>query len=198
MNEQEIHDKYVKLFEELKLIIANANDRVICLEPDTLFEKNVNFFTKSFLISICAYLESYLKEIAFSHINTINHKLLNISIPYNLVKWNILYPKEIAGKDLKFENMKISIKEKDLDDHISGNPYRTESLFKKIGIDLTTVNGFLIKRELIKSIVTKRNNIIHHNDDANDISMIDLTLYIDNFIEYMEIITQVIKIENAK
>lgn len=198
MNEQEIHQKHVKLLQELKLIINKTCARVICSEPDILFEENIIFFTKSFLISICTYLESYLKDIAFSHINVVNDRLVNISIPYNLIKWNILYPKEITDRDLKFENMKISIKAKDLDDHISASPHRTESLFKKIGIDLTTVDGFLIKRELIKTIVLKRNNIIHHNDNANDISMIDLILYIDYFIEYMEIITQVVKIENAK
>lgn len=198
MSEQEIHDKYVNLFEQLKVIIDKAHARIICSEPDPLFEENVNFFTKSFLISICAYLESYLKEIAFSRIDAVNQKLLNISVPHNLVKWNILHPKDIAEKDLRFESLKISIRKKDLDDHISGSPYKTETLFKKIGMDLTAIDGFLSKREVINTIVVKRNKIVHHNDNANDVSMDDLILYIASFIEYMELITQSVKIENSK
>ena len=198
MSEQEIHDKYANLFEQLKVIIDKTHGRIICSEPDPLFEKNVNFFTKSFLISICAYLESYLKEIAFSRIDAVNQKLLNISVPHNLIRWDILHPKDVAEKDLKFESLKISIRKKDLDDHISGSPYRTEMLFKKIGIDLTAIHGFSSKKEVINSIVVKRNKIVHHNDDANDVSMIDLILYIDSFIEYMELITQSVKIENSK
>lgn len=198
MSEQAIHDKYANLFEQLKVIIDKTHARIICSEPDPLFEENVNFFTKSFLISICAYLESYLKEIAFSRIDAVNQKLLNISVPHNLIRWDILHPKDVADKDLKFESLKISIRKKDLDDHISGSPYRTEILFKKIGIDLTAIDRFSSKKEVVNSIVVKRNKIVHHNDDANDVSMTDLILYIDSFIEYMELITQSIKIENSK
>ena len=198
MSEQEIHDKYVDLFEKLKVIIDKTNARIICSEPDPLFEENVNFFVKSFFISICVYLESYLKEIAFSRIDAVNQKLLNISLPHNLIRWDILHPKEVDKKDLKFENLKLSIRKKDLDDHISANPYKTETLFKKIGMDLAASDGFSSKKEFINSIVSKRNKIVHHNDDANDVSMIDLILYIDSFIEYIEFITQSVKIENSK
>jgi RiboL-PSP-HEPN len=198
MNEQEVHDKYVNLFKQLKVIIDKTQARVICSEPDPLFEENINFFTKSFLISMCAYLESYLKEIAFSHIDAINCKLSSISIPHNLVRWDILHPKDVVEKDLRFENLKISIKKKDLDDHISGSPYRTEALFRKIGIDLTAIDGFSNKRDIINSIVVKRNKIVHHNDDANDISMVDLKLHINHFIEYISLITKSVKMENSK
>ncbi len=198
MSEQEIHDKYANLFEQLKVIINKTYDRIIGSNPDPLFEENVNFFTKSFLVSTCAYLESYLKEIAFSRIDAVNQKLLNVSVPHNLIRWDILHPKDVAEKDLKFESLKISIRKKDLDDHISGSPYRTETLFKKIGIDLTVIHGFSSKKEVINSIVVKRNRIVHHNDDANDVSMIDLITYIDSFIEYMELITQSVKAENSK
>ena len=198
MSEQEIHDKYINLFEQLKVIIDKTNSRIICPDIDPLFEENINFFIKSFLISMCAYLESYLKEIAFSRIDAVNQKLINISVPYNLIRWNILHPKEVEKRDLKFEDLKISIKKKDLDEHISANPYRTEILFKRIGMDLIAIDGFSSKKEIINSIVVKRNKIVHHNDDANDVSMTDLILYINNFIEYMELITQYVKTENSK
>jgi hypothetical protein len=198
MVEQEIYDKYVNLFEQLKVIIEKTNARIICSEPDPLFQENVNFFTKSFLVSICAYLESYLKEIAFSYIDAVNQKLLSISVPHNLIRWNILYPKDVNEKDLNFENLKIFIRKKDLDDHISGSPYRTETFFKKIGIDLNAINGFSSKKEIINLIVVKRNKVVHHNDDANDVSLIDLISYINSFIEYMRIINQSIRIETSK
>ena len=198
MNEQEIHDKYVDLFEQLKLMINKAHARIICSEPDPLFEENVNFFVKSFLISICVYLESYLKEIVFNRIDVVNQKLIGISVPHNLIKWSISHPKDISDRDLKFESLKITIKKKDLDEHISASPYRTEVLFKKIGIDLTAVDEFLSKRDVINAIVVKRNKIVHHNDNANDISMADLILYISSFVEYMELITEFVKIENSK
>lgn len=199
MNNQDIHDKYVTLFDKLKAIIKETQNRIIYPTiKDSFFEDNVNFFVKSFLISICAYLESYLKEIAFNRIYVINIKLSTISIPRNLVQWELLRPKEIKDNDLRFEDFKISIKEKDLDEYISGNPYRTIALFKKIGIDLNVIDSFVSKKDIINSIVVKRNNVVHHNSHANDVSMADLMTYIDNIIDYMDSITQAVKIENTK
>ncbi|MBD2614366.1 hypothetical protein H6G94_24345 [Nostoc punctiforme FACHB-252] len=198
MSEQEIHDKYVNLFEKLKEIIKETQDRIIFSDPDPFFEDNLNFFVKSFLISICAYLESYLKEIAFRRIDVINSKLSKLSIPRNLVQWELLRHKEIKDNDLKFEYLKISIKKNDLDEHISGNPYRTIALFKKIGMDLNAIEGFVYKKDIVTSIVVKRNNIVHHNSHASDVSMADLMIYIDNIIDYMDAITQAVKIENTK
>ena len=198
MNEQEIHDKYVNLFEKLKEIIKETQDRIIFSDPDPFFEDNLNFFVKSFLISICAYLESYLKEIAFKRIDVINSKLSQLSIPRNLVQWELLRYKDIKDNDLKFEYLKISIKKNDLDEHISGNPYRTIALFKKIGMNLNAIEGFVYKKDIVTSIVVKRNNIVHHNSHASDVSMADLMIYIDNIIDYMDSITQAVKIENTK
>ncbi|MGF1987132.1 MAG: HEPN domain-containing protein [Nostoc sp. ZfuVER08] len=198
MSEQEIHDKYVNLFEKLKEIIKETQDRIIFSDPDPFFEDNLNFFVKSFLISICAYLESYLKEIAFRRIDVINSKLSKLSIPRNLVQWELLRHKEIKDNDLKFEYLKISIKKNDLDEHISGNSYRTIALFKKIGMDLNAIEGFVYKKDIVTSIVVKRNNIVHHNSHASDVSMADLMIYIDNIIDYMDAITQAVKIENTK
>ena len=99
---------------------------------------------------------------------------------------------------MKFENLKISTTKKELDEHISGSPYRTEVLFKKIGIDLSKTDNFTRRKDVIQSIVTKRNRIAHHNDDANDISANDLVIYIDQLIEYMNSITRSVESENLK
>lgn len=40
-------------------------------------------------------------------------------------------------------------------------------------------------KNLVGMIVNKRNNIIHHNDDASDISFSDLLSHIDVFLAYM-------------
>lgn len=198
MREREIHEKYVELFNQLKVVIQKTQDRVVSLDPDAFFEENINFLVKSFLMSMCAYLESYLKDIAFSRISRVNQNLLSVSIPYNLVKWDISGSKDFKDKDMKFENLKISTTKKELDEHISGSPYRTEVLFKKIGIDLSKTDDFTRRKDVIQSIVTKRNRIAHHNDDANDISANDLVIYIDQLIEYMNSITRSVESENLK
>ena len=98
MREREIHEKYVELFNQLKVVIQKTQDRVVSLDPDAFFEENINFLVKSFLMSMCAYLESYLKDIAFSRISRVNQNLLSVSIPYNLVKWDILAPKTLRTR----------------------------------------------------------------------------------------------------
>ncbi|WP_442941645.1 hypothetical protein [Nostoc sp.] len=40
--------------------------------------------------------------------------------------------------------------------------------------------------------------MVHHNSYASDVSMADLMIYIDNIVDYMDSITQAIKIENTK
>ena len=54
-----------------------------------------------------------------------------------------------------------------------------------IGIDLGSSEKFVEHKSLVGTIVNKRNNIIHHNDEASDISFSDLLVHIDVFLEYM-------------
>ena len=48
--------------------------------------------------------------------------------------------------------------------------------------------GFIENKDLVAAIVNKRNNIVHHNDVANDVSFSDVVSYIDVFISYMHAI----------
>jgi hypothetical protein len=57
---------------------------------------------------------------------------------------------------------------------------------------LNSDDKFNEHKELINSIVNKRNNIIHHNDDASDISFSDLIANVDVFLEYMSSIDKLI------
>ena len=81
---------------------------------------------------------------------------------------------------------------------MSNRFYKTVNLFKKIGMDLNIIEGFSSKKEIVNFIVSKRNKIVHHNDNANDVSMIDLIDYINSFVDYIKLITESVEIENLK
>ena len=55
--------------------------------------------------------------------------------------------------------------------------------FKTIGIDLSASDVSKYK-DVIASTVDKRNKIVHHNDDALDLSFSDIVRTIDQFNEY--------------
>ncbi|WP_409050269.1 HEPN domain-containing protein [Siphonobacter sp. SORGH_AS_0500] len=75
---------------------------------------------------------------------------------------------------------------------MSGNPFRTKSLFKKFGIDLDKNDIFNIQKESVNNIVNKRNKVLHHNDEASDISNQDLLRHIDSLVEYMTNIDKIV------
>lgn len=176
---------YTLQLDRLKEIIEITNGRIVSDVPDEFFQNNVNFFNKSFLVIMCAYLESYLKDALMVIIDAANEKLNESKLPFNLIKWSLNIEKEMKDSDLKFESFKIGIKKKELDDFISGNPFRTKDLFKKLGIDIETDALFNSQKEGINAIVVKRNKIIHHNDDASDVSNNDLLQNIVSLNEYI-------------
>ena len=95
MNFQNFADKYENFARELDTILAEAEARITSGLPDEYFVRNVNFFTKSFLISLCCYLEAFLKEIANSHVALAQQRLLEAKIPRNLIGWSL---KKISQK----------------------------------------------------------------------------------------------------
>lgn len=199
MDEQQIYEKYVDLLNSLMAIIKESQTRLLSDNPDPLFQQHLNFFIKAYLITMCTYLEAFLTDIAFIRIENITHKLQSVSIPHNIVKWSFcnLSKDKIDGLE-EFKDLSISIKKDDLNDHLSGNVDKTINTFKKIGMNLTTTPGFSDKKDQISSIVSKRNKIIHKNDDASDVSMVDLINNIDTLIKYMDSIKMAVKIENSK
>ncbi len=184
MNNRIILDKYLKLYLLLKNIIEESEKRILLDEADDLFMQNVNFFAKSYLISICSYMEAYLQEIAFDYAEMINSRLRNAEVPYNFIHWRL--SKEV--KKPQFSNIDLAVTKKDIADNLSANPYKVITLFKFFGVNLTLEDEFENNKDLVNTIVTKRNNIIHHNDKAMDISFSDLLAYIDVFIIYMKAI----------
>ncbi|SFE94935.1 HEPN domain-containing protein [Flavobacterium xueshanense] len=175
MDKTPYKESYILQLEKLSSIIEDTNSRIISDPPDSLIYDNANFFTKAFLITMCAYLESYLKDSLMTIVDDTNAKLVSAKLPHNLILWGLGAKKDIKETDLKFKSLKLEIKKKDLDDSISGNPFKTRDLFKKFGIELEKNSEFNIQKEAINSIVVKRNKILHHNDEASDVSNKDLT-----------------------
>ncbi|ANE57242.1 HEPN domain-containing protein [Methylomonas sp. DH-1] len=199
MDEQQIYEKYVDLLISLMDIINESQKRLLSDNPDPLFQQHLNFFIKAYLITMCTYLEAFLTDIAFIRIEKIAQKLQSISIPHNIVKWSFsnLSKDKIDGLE-EFKDLSISIKKDDLNDHLSGNIDKTINTFRKIGLNLTSIPGFADNKDQISSIVSKRNKIIHKNDDASDVSMVDLINHINTLIKYMDSIKTIVKAENSK
>lgn len=185
MQFKELYEKYEGLLTTLKEIINQSQGRVLTEEPDEIFSNNVNFFVKSYLINTCTYLEAYLQDVAFEHTNRISQRLKEASVPHNFLYWKLA--KEVKDKDLAFKDANYRFNKKEISDAISGNPYKTIKAFQLIGIDLKLNEKFNEHKE----IVNKRNSIIHHNDDASDISFSDLLFNINVFLEYMTSIEEI-------
>ena len=186
------HSKYRDLLNKLSLVITAANQKLLALEPDPFFTENANFYTKSFLVSMCAYLESYLKDVLMIIVDDANSKLMNVNIPHNLVKWSMDPEKNLKENDMQYIDLKINITRKKLDEHISGNPHRTKELFKKFGIQLSKDTLFENQIEKIQTIVTKRNDVMHHDDDASDLSNSDLLINVNLIIDYITNIDNIV------
>lgn len=188
-----LYDKYEELLNTLKEIIEQSQTRVLSDEPDKIFSNNINFFVKSYLINICTYLEAYLQDVAFEHSSRITERLKQARIPHNFLYGKLA--RDIKERELEYEVASYKYDKKELSESLSGNPYKTIKTFRLIGIDLNSSERFLEYKDLIGTIVNKRNSIIHHNDDASDISFSDLTVNIDIFLEYMRSIKQLLSTE---
>lgn len=194
MKETEQIINYRLRFGKLKEIIESTNNSIISSD-EPLFCDNVNFFIKTYLIMQCVYLESYIKEVLIFYVEEINKQIIGLKVPYNLVKWSFSLTnliKESERNNYIDTIYKIEMSIKDIDKHISANPYRTRELLEHFGINLKENEKFVQLSDKINSIVTKRNNIIHYNDDASDISALDLITNNQIIDEYMSIIDNAI------
>lgn len=189
MTKNETYAKYENLFLDLKIIISESEGRVLRNQPDELFLENINFFVKSYLISICSYLEAMLQDLAFLQTQEINSRLLAANIPNNFMLWRVAG--NIKDKDNRwgYKHGSMYASKKEVSKNLSANPYRTLKLFSKLGIDLGSNDTFEANKDLVNTIVDKRNSIIHHNDRAASVSFGDLIAYIDIILKYSKAIT---------
>lgn len=179
---------YLGLFNSLKEIIGKSQIRLMQDVPDPFFVEHSNFLVKSYLICLCSYLEAFLKDVALEHVDHIKQQISLANVPHNIVVWSL--NAEVKDKDLAYKQFSLPLSKKDVDDELSGNPFRTSKLFCYMGIDLESNDVFKRNKELVNTVVAKRNNIIHHNDAATDTSLGDILGHIDVFIEYTKAIEQ--------
>lgn len=177
---------YSSLIEKLKVIIIESKQRVISDPPDLLFEGNQNFFVKAYLVSLCTYLEAFLQDVATAHVESAKERIAAAQVPHNMIRWSI--QRETKDKDFAFSDFCLPLDRTDIEGELSGNPWKTITLFKKIGIDLSSSTEFESVKSVIGSVVDKRNRIIHQNDNATDLTLDDIAGYADQFLLYMQAI----------
>lgn len=185
------YNNYIEQFENLKDLIIETNKRVVNNPEDDYITNSINFFSKSFLVMACAYLEAYLKDAAMAIVTEVNSMLSLNPISSNLIQWSVLREKfkESGGE---FNNFKLSIDAKIIDNEISGNVGKTISLFSRLGVNLLSSDEFNDNKDIISSVVTKRNDVVHHNDDVGDLSFIDIVGRVDYLMLYIKAIDDVI------
>lgn len=192
MNVTKVFNKFDDILEDLEITVTSCNEILISDNPSNFVYENSNFLTKSFLISLCGYLETYIKDVLEVLINDYNERIAREKYPYNLIRWSIENKDKSSSKvpalldknKGRYEYLEIKIKKKDLDPFISGNPFRTRELFRMFGIDLEAIEEFNNKKDLVNQIIVKRNNILHHNDQASDLSNQDIIQYISEIRSY--------------
>lgn len=154
-----------------------------------LVTDNVNFFTKSFLISACAHLEMCIKEIVFELATDIDARLSMAAIPASIVEWRLTQKKRVETNSGDKPLLRVNMTKKEVDDMVSGNVYRTREALAIVGVELSdNKEQWESWKDSIQAIVTRRNNIVHHNDDASDLSMGDIKVHIQSIIKYIDFV----------
>lgn len=175
---------------ELDAIVTTIEHEVLTrTDGIKLFTDHVNFFTKSFLITLCAHLEICIKDVVFSVAEDIDSRLSNAAVPVSILEWRYGPKSKKQDKGSSPSICEIGLSKKEVDDLVSGNVYKTRDALLLVGVDLAfDMAEWEIWKDLIQTIVTRRNNVVHHNDDASDLSFGDVKGYIKKVEEYLDFI----------
>ncbi|PAJ71832.1 hypothetical protein CJF42_24545 [Pseudoalteromonas sp. NBT06-2] len=157
---------------------------------DDFFTENVNFFSKSYMVLMCAYLEAYIKSVSKHYISEISCKINEYKIPSNLLKWSIQKEKFKVDNEKDCLKLNVSISANDIDKNVSANPYTTAPFFIRLGIDLNKNSNYSDLSDLVETIVNKRNSIVHHNDNATDITFDDVILNAAKLKDYIKLVDE--------
>lgn len=111
-------------------------------------------------------------------------------VPHNLLVW--LTKREDKLKTSMYSSFDLNISRQDVSDLVSGNFFKTVKAFEKLGINLLSDSEFESYRDFIATTVDKRNQIVHHNDDASDMSMLDVLHIIDQFAKYASVMSRIV------
>jgi len=189
MSPAAVAEVYKKGLAELDSIVSVTELEVISGRNNVLLQaNNINFFTKSFLISACAHLEMCVKDVVFEVARDVDTRLTSASIPSAIVEWR-LSQKKRSDPASGSVRLSIGMTKKEVDDLVSGNVYRTKEALLLVGVDLAAdVSAWEVWKDRIQTIVTRRNNIVHHNDDASDVSLGDVRSNIASILVYIDFI----------
>ncbi|MEZ8449091.1 HEPN domain-containing protein [Vibrio splendidus] len=152
------------------------------------FQVNMNLFVKSYMVLMCAYLESYLKSLSKCYIDRVEESLTSATYPKNLLRWSVLKDKYKHNNDGAQDLFSLGITDEDIDKNLSANPHKTAPFFVRLGIHLESIDEYMAIKEQVEMIVNKRNNIVHYNDDASDTGPRDVVANADLLIDYMKIL----------
>lgn len=175
---------------ELQTIVQKTEAAIVSeSSQDLLVSANVNFFAKSFLISICAHLEMCIKDIVFAVASELDRRLSVASIPTTFIEWRYSQKKKVDSPGQQIQSAGIGMTRKEIDELVSGNVFKTKDALALVGVELAADKAkWESWKELIQSMVTKRNNIVHHNDAASDLSLGDIRQYINLTVSYIDFI----------
>ncbi|MBA3623392.1 MAG: hypothetical protein H0W48_02800 [Methylibium sp.] len=180
---------YKKGLIDLESMVRATEKAVISESDHALLVTNINFFTKSFLISTCAHLEMCVKEIVFTLAADLDERLSLASVPTSIIEWRYSQKKKSDAANSQTQRLGIGMTRKEVDDLVSGNVYRTKDALALVGVDLAVDKAkWEAWNDLIQSMVTRRNNIVHHNDAASDLSLGDIRQYVTSTIVYIDFI----------
>jgi hypothetical protein len=187
------------LSELCSMVTATEREVINSSGHDLLITNNINFFTKSFLISLCAHLEMCIKDIVFAIATDLDERISLASIPSSIIEWRYNQKKKGDSVASQTQRFGIGMTRKEVDDLVSGNVYRTRDALALVGVDLAVDKStWETWKELIQNIVTRRNSIVHHNDDASDLSLGDIRQYITSASNYIDFIVAACDSDHAR
>lgn len=197
------YKRYIDNLNDLRAFVNDSQKIQIGQKEDSGAEQftveHANFLTKSALVQLCVCLESYLKDLFLELYDEYQRRVDLVKIPKNVILIASKDPTskitkvaaDNISKDLRKNTdptqfFKLKENKKGIDDFISGNPYRTKVAFSYMGIDLDKVSSYIQHKDLIQSIVSKRNKVLHYNDQASDLTFPDIIQISTVFEEYVE------------
>lgn len=181
MIDRRILDRFIEQFDGLDIVIKKSAARTISEPPDDLFLDNQNIFVKSYLVSACSILEAFIQELAMAYVDHIQDRINTANLPFNFVIW-LAENEKTRSEFKKFEGKKCK---DDIEEMVSPNYWKTMKAFERVGIDLSGTEISIFKED-ITTTVLKRNRIVHHNDEASDLSFGDISSTVNKFKAYCE------------
>lgn len=191
--------KYLDQLQGLQEVSHESARRIV--DDDSLFVCHTNLFVKSYLVTLCSILESYLKEEILAFVEDVAQVVDDLSLTRNIVVWgldpcnNELYEKQVGNN---ITTLKLNIAEDDVDERISGNVDRTIKTFRRCGIDITQCSEFANVKATVATIVLKRNSVVHHSIQSIDFTYNDIVEWASKVKTYIMGISTYVNSERQK